>query len=202
VIYGQLPRGLHFPDLSRIKISRLIPGGGTKEMDANQLPAFQSGDCSEDRSLEWGDIVEIPEQDHLVNESWAGLTSEVENALKKCLARSVEIHVKNETVKVTLDPGVRPRPAEGSFQERLAKVTKKPQSASAPTGQSNITLMSFDLKSVVHGANIIRESSDLSRVKITRTDPATKKVTEFVLPLETSDFWLRDGDVIEIPEKT
>ena len=201
VINGQLPRGLHFPDLSRIKISRLIPGGGTQDFDANQLHAFQSGDCSDDRSLEWGDIVEIPEQDHLVNESWAGLTSEVENALKKCLARSVDIHIKNETVKVTLDPGVRQGPAEGSFQARLAEATKKPQSSPDPTGQSNITLMSFDLKSVVHGANVIRASSDLSRVKVTRTDPATKKVTEFVLPLETSDFWLRDGDVIEIPEK-
>ena len=52
----------------------------------------------------------------------------------------------------------------------------------------------------------ILSSSDLSRVKVTRKDAKTGKVTEFIVdttrkPSETGDLWLRDGDVIEVPEK-
>jgi hypothetical protein len=53
-------------------------------------------------------------------------------------------------------------------------------------------------------SKLVRVSSDLSRVKVTRADPATKKTTEWTVDCtnpKDSDLWLRDGDVIEVPEK-
>jgi hypothetical protein len=61
----------------------------------------------------------------------------------------------------------------------------------------------------------LRASSDLSRVTVQRTDPITKElrtmlfdVTDVAIPNAASGsiplddtLWLRDGDVIEIPQK-
>lgn len=91
------------------------------------------------------------------------------------------------------------------------------------------------LGSVLNGSEakkVLLSSSDLTRVKVTRHDPVTKKKHEWVINCATSpeaapfgssfsqrlqaitdrsrndgqfgagpDLWLRDGDVIEVPEK-
>jgi agmatine/peptidylarginine deiminase len=58
--------------------------------------------------------------------------------------------------------------------------------------------------------NILRSTSDFSRVHVKRTDPETKKPTEYKIDVQsiwfnksphTDDLWLRDGDVIEVPDK-
>lgn len=51
---------------------------------------------------------------------------------------------------------------------------------------------------------LLRSSSDLSRIKIQRTDPATGKTTEFFANGKLTgadDLWLRNGDVIEVSDK-
>ena len=70
------------------------------------------------------------------------------------------------------------------------------------------TLSGFRLRSVMLQANVLRVSSDLSRVKVRRTDPKTKQVQELLFDLATtpanndpSDLWLQDGDIIEVPER-
>ena len=69
------------------------------------------------------------------------------------------------------------------------------------------------LSAAMHYAEVqnrLRTSSDLTAVKITRTDPTTKgkkEITENILPFWKNekpiqeDLWLRDGDVIEVFEK-
>ena len=53
--------------------------------------------------------------------------------------------------------------------------------------------------------SFLRSSSDLTRVKVTRKNPASGKAQEFVVDTTKStppqDLWLHDGDVIEVPEK-
>jgi hypothetical protein len=48
-------------------------------------------------------------------------------------------------------------------------------------------------------------SSDTTRVKVKRTDAANGRVREWTVDLSkqasTDGLWLRDGDVIEVPEK-
>ena len=59
------------------------------------------------------------------------------------------------------------------------------------------------LRSVLDNSKLIRVSSDLSRVKVTRQDPLTKKTSEWTIDCtdQTDNLWLRDGDLIEVPEK-
>jgi hypothetical protein len=60
--------------------------------------------------------------------------------------------------------------------------------------------------------NVLRSTSDLSRLRITRrADPATdQRAGALTVDLEAfqvsgkrqwDDLWLRDGDVIEVPER-
>ena len=68
--------------------------------------------------------------------------------------------------------------------------------------------------------NLLRSSSDVSRVTVTRLDPVTKESRKMTFDLNAvalpdmnyssgnqppipwqQDLWLRDGDVIEVPEK-
>ena len=52
---------------------------------------------------------------------------------------------------------------------------------------------------------MLRSSSDLSQVKVTRMDPSTGQRNQWVFDLQTlkpeNDLRLRDQDVIEIPDK-
>jgi hypothetical protein len=70
--------------------------------------------------------------------------------------------------------------------------------------QLKLRLVSFMLCSVLDNSKLVRVSSDLSRVKVTRIDPETKKKQEWTIdctnPSE-ADLWLRDGDVIDVPER-
>ncbi len=63
----------------------------------------------------------------------------------------------------------------------------------------------FWIKPVLRNSNLLLASSDLSRVKVTRHDPVSAKAREWLLDCSdtkpTPAFWLRDGDVIEVPEK-
>jgi hypothetical protein len=94
---------------------------------------------------------------------------------------------------------------------RAASVPDKPEK----------TLTTFRLKEVVYAANVLRASSDPTRVRVTRREGGNMKEWVFDLNrLATAnewniqavqsqgrllppweDLWLRDGDVIEIPEK-
>ena len=58
---------------------------------------FKSADCSKNVTLQWGDIVEIPEADHNVNDTWTGLSDDAGETLRQCLASTVAIMVKGRT---------------------------------------------------------------------------------------------------------
>ena len=201
-----------FPDLARIRIDRLQAGGGRKEIAVDLAAALKSGDCSKDQWLEWGDVVEIPELDHNISETWHGLSDELRETLSTCLGRKVEIVVKGETFPVKLEPGFSTYPPGGSFAGRRLKppnlLTPGNTTTSPATGAESPEtrhLTTFWLGETVSGANVLRASSDISRVKVKHHDPITHKTQELSFNLESNktnpDLWLRDGDVIEIPEK-
>lgn len=52
--------------------------------------------------------------------------------------------------------------------------------------------------------SILRSSSDLSRLELKRIDPVTKKSLKVWVEPKSGpdDLWLRDGDVIEVPDKS
>lgn len=194
---------LSFPDLAHLHISR--PAADLKtwhDQVVDLTPVVASGDCAKDVPLRWGDVVEIPEADHPLNEQWTGFsTAELAN-LKKCLTRKVEIVVKGQTTAITLAPRI--TGLEGG-----------------PEGANPVPILSgggrvqwepfiwhstpFWLKPVLLQSKLVLVSSDLARVKVTRRDAATGQPRQWVVdcsePSPAPDFWLQDGDRIEVPEK-
>jgi hypothetical protein len=199
--------GLPFPDFAGVVIRRATPDGkGRIEIKVDLASVFKSGDCDRDVWLEWGDVVEIPEENHPMNAMWTELPAAATDLLAKCLARRVEIRAGEQSTPLDLRPDF---DDQGVFTLRAALTHAR-------------------------DAGLLKTSSNLSRVKVTRHDPATGKKCEWVLncapspqatPIDVSrdfsqrlqaitersrndgqfgavpDLWLRDGDVIEVPEK-
>jgi ankyrin repeat protein len=198
---GDLQRTFPFPDFEKLEINRIDPDTKqTQDLKVNLAASFSAGDCSKDMWLEWGDIIELPERDHMLNEQGKGLPGEVQKFLQKCLARTVEIIVKGQTNKFVLAPSFPPQGSGASFQERLKAVLEQNQS------ESTSALPYLRLSELVRNSGLLRSSSDLSRVKVKRADPVTKRTLDLMFNLDDPSqgvgVWLRDGDVIEIPEKS
>jgi cytohesin len=193
---------LRFPDFTRIEINRLEPKENkTKDIRVDVDTLLKSGECSRDVWLEWGDVVEIPEQDHPISENWSGLSGEISDALRKCLERTVTFVVKGESTMMKLVPNVWTAPKTGAFV--LPTAVPIATARSLPTKPTS--LPTFRLRETIYASGVLRASSDVTRVTVKRTDPITKEKLELFFNLDKvdppTDLWLRDGDVIEIPEK-
>lgn len=220
---------LQFPDFSGVVIRRLAQDGETP-LRIDVEAAFQLGDCSKNMWLEWGDIVEIPQADHRLNTGWTRFPDRAIDTLKKCLARNVQIVVKGQTNAATLN--LIGESSESGFQTRLQQIViprvslpstpglpltpglevakaPHPTPTTAPDlltpPKAPLKIGSFRLKDVLYNSNLLLTSSDLTRVKVTRIDPASETKKEMILNLEQTDtqadLWLRDGDIIDVPER-
>ncbi|HWN95502.1 MAG TPA: hypothetical protein VNT99_10750, partial [Methylomirabilota bacterium] len=199
-----------FPDFSRVKLRRLKGKTPNEETVLDLETAFKLGDCSKDEWLEWGDLIEIPEQDRGISEAWLGFPQEVRNTLNNCLEKKVQVIVKGQTNTIALHVELLRVPVA---MPGLGVPTLLPSSLSAvpatPAPEVEIKLSQDKtggwLNGVVRAANVIRSSSDLSRVKVMRAAPITHEKREMTFDLrqmdKRNDLWLRNGDVIEIPEK-
>lgn len=179
---------LAFPDLTQLTVERLVDEGkGTNRIAVNLEQRLAA--C-EDLPLEFGDVVIIPEKDHRLNETWRGLTNQIAAALIKCTERTVVLLVKNQQLRVKLNPVL-----------------------GLPQDRSNLPISSVDgvqvlhwysLQYVVRNSGALRASSDLTRIKVIRREGDANKSRILLFNLERSrseDLWLQDGDLIEIPDK-
>ena len=186
-IYASGQTSLPFPDFARVEVKAL---GAEKGRVIDLQTIFQLKDCRKDEPLEWGAAVEIPEADHQVNVNWGGLPQSAREFLQQCLARTVTMVVKGEPSSLQLQPIVQ-------INSGLAQ-TREPNKFQAP-------ITDFRLERVLKSSQLLRTSSDLTRVKVTRKDPATGQPREMLFDISTvdprTDLFLRDGDVIEVPEK-
>ncbi len=182
---------LPFPDLSRVVILRPSQGSTNQTRIVVNLPNQTNGiDCSKDVPLEFGDVVEIPEREHALGDKPVGLTESQRATLFGFLKGWVRLVVRGQTVEILVYP---------SFDSSLSGVLEKSEAR-----------------------NLLLSSSDLSKVKVTRRDPKTGKKREWILDCRPSpassngvvvfsginqpqppysELWLRDGDVIEVPEQ-
>ena len=200
---------LSFPDLAHLHISR--PSADLKSWQdqvVDLTPVVESGDSAKDVHLRWGDVVEVPEADHPLNEKWKGFSSAELANLKKCLTRKVEIIVKGQTTTITLAPKI--TGLEGDSDRGTAVIPQGPPQGGIHFPQYEPTIYTstpFWLLPVLLQSKLVLISSDLSRVKVIRRDPATGKTREWVVDCSKGGesapaFWLQDGDRIEVPEKT
>lgn len=179
---------LPYPDLARLRIRR--PASNLKSWEDQLVdlsPVLTSGDCSKDVRLGWGDVVEVPESDHPLNQPWPGLSEPELQNLKQCLTRQIAIVVKGQATNITLTPKIN----NTRYADRRCEI---------------IGRTPYWLKPVLLQSKRALVSSDLSRVKVIRHNAATGRQDEWVVDCSEAspapDFWLKDGDRIEVPEKT
>jgi ankyrin repeat protein len=167
---------LQFPDLANIVIMRPSTNGTEfRRIAVNLLNATNGVDSSHDQQLEFGDEVEIPEREHSLAEAKTFLTRDEEMAILNYFRNQTNeaklIVANRPAIQISLQP----------FFTRIADVLSR--------GTALFALTS---------------NSDLSRVKVSRPESKTGKKREWILDCSGSnapDLWLRNGDVIEVPEK-
>ena len=191
-------RTLAFPDLGRVRIRRLAPDGKSwQEQQVDTASLLRSTNSTDDVALQWGDLVEIPESDHPIAENWTGLSDTEWNGLKQHLTRRVEVVIKGVATNIVLAPRLSFTSSDGDMRIETTH--------SYPQLNFQIRRAPFWLRPALLSSGLLMASSDLSRVKVTRRDPATGQKLEWVLDCRDGqpapDLWLRDGDVIDVPEK-
>jgi ankyrin repeat protein len=201
--------GLPFPDFGRIIIRRPSPkiGGKEQEIKVSLLNSSNVVDCVKDVSVQFGDVIEIPESVHALN-------ARMPNPVKQM-----------ETTR-PLSPGA----TDVERIEHLQATTTAQANGGMITYQNTSPCLQKSVQLVVAGEpttfkvnswkegflsqalgktearSVLRSSSDLSRVKVTRKTGKSAKPAVFTVNVSDSaqrsdDLWLQDGDVIEVPEK-
>jgi ankyrin repeat protein len=201
--------GLDFPDFKRVRIRH--PKPDFKTWDERKIDidtALTSGDCSADVPLELGDQVEIPEADHILGARWDGLNPQTLETLSKCLTRQVTVIVKGKSNTVTLGPDISftTNLAGSTFEQRLANVkgTAGTEARLVQVGPVR-RFAPFMIRPALAESKLLLASSDLAHIKLIRTDSATGQKRELIVDCSNNapapSVWLRDGDIIEVPDK-
>lgn len=172
----------HYPDFSAVTIRRPgADGRSWKEEHLDLTKSFSAGDCHSDVPLSWGDLIEIPEVDHPVNDRWLGLTEGVLVVLKKCLARSVTVITSGKTNVLTLAPSIR-------IPENVGGAVIEPG-------------IPFMLRPALLNSGLSLTTADLTQVKVTRADAKTQWILNTAETQTAPGLWLQDGDIIEVERK-
>jgi hypothetical protein len=186
-----------FPDFARVTIHRL-EGKRAEILHVNVADMIQSGDGSKDAALRAGDLVGIPWQEHKVAEKWYGLSPEDVAGLNKCLLRKVKIISQGHTNELALLPCFADAAQNKMFNYSGNSARPDMQlDGVAEAVKTDTVVRSFLLNNVVRDANVLLNTWDLSRARLTRGGVKTMfDLTANPPP----DVWLENGDVIEIPE--
>ncbi len=186
-----LSASLGFPSLENLVIRRATADGRSRTTVPINAYVFKPADCSTDVKLQWGDVIELPEADHPISAKWQGLPEDALNKLNLCLRRTVELTVKGQSTNLVLTP------LTSWKDENVISLSND--------GRAQRLIPQFCLLPVLNNSGLLRASSDLSRVKVTRLDSASGQTYQLILDCSQSDsppdLWLRDGDKIEVPEK-
>jgi len=126
----------------------------------------------------------------------------------KCVSRNVTLIIKGTTNSIAVGPYFQPWKPD-LVKAQVPGVRFPRQKDGIALYDSNRDSMQkapgcFMLTAVLRGSGLLRASSDLTRVKVTRRDSKAGKKLEWVLDCSGNnapDLWLRDGDVIVVPEK-
>lgn len=189
-----------FPDLAHIKISHLH-GNTVQEVSVDADAILRSGDGSKDVWLQPGDYVDIPELEHKITDHWYGFPPSLVSNLDRCLLRTVRIVAHGKSTDVALLPGVALgyEVAGHIYTWRETITPSSPWLTNVLRGRKvDAVVNSFSLDRVVHEANVLLNTSDLSRVQVTRQGA---RMTCDLTASPPPEAWLRDGDVIEIPDR-
>jgi hypothetical protein len=189
-----------FPDFARVSIHRL-QGKRAEVLQVNAADILRSGDASKDVALQPGDVIVIPKQEHKVADKWDGLSAEDNEALDRCLTRTVQVVSLGRTNYLALAPSFADSSRSLSVNYSFSSAALDMNTnwlADALKGRKADTLVrAFLLDKVVRDENVLLNTWDLSRVRLKRGGATT---TFDLTTNPAPSVWLEDGDVIEISE--
>jgi hypothetical protein len=154
-------------------------------------------------SLEFGDVVEIPEREHALGDPPIGLTDSQHDAMVNFMKGSVRLMVHGGKVELQLYPF-----PEGSL---IGSVLKRPEAQGILLSSSDLSRVKVTRHDPVTGK---RREWVVNCAPLSEAVPAGAGYT-FAQRLQAitergrnngqlgaaPDLWLRNGDVIEVPEK-
>jgi ankyrin repeat protein len=208
----QIPSGWAFPsvlafaDLNHVVVMRPGTHGATaKRIEVNLLNATNGVDLTKDMPLEFGDVVEIPEREHTLAETAIYLPKDqfmtIYNYLRSKAGEAKLIVAGGQTIQLPLQP----------FNCQIGHVLHGGMAQSVLTSSSDLSRVKVTRRDVTTGKNHewIVDCSDhqTSSSQFIPQPPSTFQMRLAELnynannPQPSSDLWLRDGDVIEVPEK-
>ncbi|MBX3744689.1 MAG: ankyrin repeat domain-containing protein [Verrucomicrobiae bacterium] len=205
IVEGRFPLDLlGWPALDRIRIHRLNADGSGLTVVPVAPDWFEQEACSWNLALEWGDGIEIPEMlTRPADARWGGLPLTCEDALQRCTQRRVTLQTGSGSHEVLL--GMAPVYAGGArFDPDGTVISTRHGGVPRPVVRkfpARGELWSNHLYAAVRHSGHLLASSDLTRVRVER--PSTGEA--WTLDLEDDpaegEFWLVDGDRIEVPTK-
>ena len=197
---------LVFADLAHIVVTRPSATGETvKRMEVNLLNTTNGVDCSKDVPLEFGDEVEVPEREHTLAAAGNYLPEDQYQAIYHFLenkAGTAQLRVAGgQTIQLALQP----------FFSQLTWVLRGDRARGVLTSSSDLQRVKVTrhdpATSTAHEWLVDCSDHQASSGMYVPQPTSTFAVRLNAIinsannPQPASDLWLRNGDVIEVPEK-
>ena len=184
---------------SRVVVVRpSITGARAGRIEVNLLNATNGVDCAKDIPLEFGDVVEIPEREHTLAESPIYLPKDqfktIFNYLRSKAGEARLIVAGGQMIQLPLQ----------EFFCQIREVLAHDVARGALTSRSDLSLVKITRRDATTGKNQewIVDCSD-HQSQSSQVNPQVQFTWQAVMDNyhPSSDLWLRNGDVIEVPEK-
>ncbi len=195
---------LNFANLARVVVARpSVNGAEIKRITVNLLDGTNGLDVTRDVPLEFGDVVELPEREHTLSES-AGLFNQAESYV-------LWTHLTERAgeVKLTVN-GSKTVPVKLKWFERNLSWLLG-QAQSVLTSSSDLSRVKVTRRDARTGKTQewIVDCAPEKRPNNSGALPGggvsfaqrLSRITSGASAENANDLWLRDGDVIEVPEK-
>jgi len=168
-------KDIPFPDLTQLVVRRLQPDGSyMHERVAFVDPQWPNAlPCERDITLQFGDVLVIPERPHALSDKNTGIPPEQIELIEACRYGQVSLVVQDKTIEL---------PIRSVLDRYLSRLLHGKQAQAA-------LLSTSDLKRV----KVTRKSPD---------GPKIFEVNAEEQPPQHEDLLLELGDVIEVPERT
>jgi ankyrin repeat protein len=195
-----------FPDFAHIVIVRPNATGTTpKRIEVNLLDSTNGVDCSKDLTLNFGDTVEIPEREHTLAESDFRLNRQMneivsflqnhagEAKLVVAGGQTIQLPLKNfEPVDCTVGTVLRSSMAQNVLTSASDLSRVKVTRRNPPAGKTEQWILDCSQNQQLPPPVALGTSQSFSA----RLQMIMQNASQPV-----SSLWLRDGDVIDVPEK-
>lgn len=196
-----------WPDFLSLHIRR---GGFARRIEQviDVGPNWPAGtNCAWNRSLEWGDQIEVPELTHIEGQVWNGHSESIVTALDCCTRAEVTVESSIGQMKLSIRPAFL-RGMTWTSEKGVFNLPMPPVQEFGNSGGKKLytgTVASFELGRALNNCPVVPLDRDFRQVKVKRKAEgdggiAGTHVIDISAP-SGRDFLLQDGDLVEIPSR-